>query len=150
MNYAEYQKKCDPEEILNWLIRYTGHGHLIDIKQVESLEKYLAVAPDVYVMAAMLNSILRVVAEQKELAEFTRNENPVKPWNDLTEEEKITEKPLREQYAAGMRRGRDIATIEMANRITRAARENLDNYRLENSEYTPEKVLDDSAIREVD
>jgi hypothetical protein len=151
VNYQEYQDKCDPEKIFKWLTRYVGHEHLgVDIKEV-SLEKYLAVAPDIYVLASMLQSMLVIAAEQKQMGEYgVETEKPIKPWSELTEEEKISQVEVRKSYLAGLRRGRDMALVEMANRVTYAARGNLDRYRLENPEYDPELVVDEAALPEVD
>lgn len=144
MTYQEYLDQCDPDVIKKWLITYIGHEHLADIKQV-SLEKYLAVAPDVYVLAAMLQSVLRVAEEQREYGEYGQEDYSLKlrPWNELTAEEKISELELRKYYLAGMRAGRDSACIEMSNRITYAARQRLNEYRLENPEFDPAQVVDD-------
>lgn len=142
MNRAEYEELIDPEKIFDWLLRYTGHEHLADIKSV-SLEEYLAVAPDVYVVTAMLRSALRVAEEQKMLAESGKDEEArLKPYNELTEQEKIEQAEIRKAYLAGMRAGRDTAMIEMANRVTLAARRELDSYRLKNSAYDPALVVD--------
>jgi hypothetical protein len=153
VNHVQYQAKCDPQPIMAWLYRYTGHEHLgVDIKEV-SLEKYLAVAPDVYVLGAMLQSVLLRAQEQKEFAELGDDEKlPFKPYSQLTEAEKNdeAEQAKRKIYLAGMRKGHDQALIELANRITYAARDLLDQYRLENPEYDPALVVDETALPEID
>lgn len=147
MDFKTYEEKSSPESIMAWLSRYIGHEHLMDIKAAPSLEKYLAIAPDVYVMASMLQGMLMRAAEQKQMGEYGKDEeSSFKPWNELTEEEKISEAPLRRAYMEGLRRGRDQALIEMANRVTMAAREQLDRYRLENPEFDPEKIIFDSDL----
>jgi hypothetical protein len=149
--YQQYQERINPEVLQKWLAPYIGHEHLMDIKEAPSVEKYLAVAPDIYVMAAMLRSMLSVAAEQKSFGEYGIEEAPkVQPWSELTEEEKISQKEVRNAYMAGLRAGRDRAMIEMANRITHAARENLDRFRLENPEYDPALVIDEPADSEVE
>lgn len=143
MNTQEYQEKCNPEKIRMWLAPYTGHEHIMDIKTAPCLEKYLAVAPDIYVMAAMLQSILSVTTEQKEFGEYGLGEEErkklFKPYNELTEDEKTeAEMEKRKIYMTGLRAGRDSALVEMANRVVLAARQPLDDYRLENPEYQQE------------
>lgn len=152
MNHAEYEEKTNPGPLLEWIFQYVGHEHLADIKAAPSIEKYRAVAPDIYVMAAMLHAAVGVAMEQKTFGEYgVKNyEKPIKPWNSLTEEEKISEKPIREAYMDGLRHGRDSAMIEMANRITMAVRQQLDDYRLENSEYDPKLVVDEHDLPELD
>jgi uncharacterized protein YnzC (UPF0291/DUF896 family) len=149
MDRAEYQELINPEAIFKWLERYRGHEHLADIKKV-SLEKFLAVAPDPYVMAAMLSSVLRQAQEQKMFAEYGKDEEKIKPYNELTEEEKVAQAAERKAYMRGLRAGRDTAMIEMANRITAAARQQLNNYRLKNSEYAPALVVDESVHGELE
>lgn len=152
MDRQEMIEKRDPEKIMKWLAPYIGHEHLgFDLKDPEvSLEKYLAVAPDVYVMSSMLQAILMTAAEQKMLAEYGKEALPFKPYSELTAEEKTPEElKRREIFIAGMRAGRDTAMIEMANRITMAARMQLDDYRLENSEYDPALVVDERDLPEV-
>lgn len=143
VNRAQYEEKIDPEKILGWLMPYVGHEHLMDIKKAPSLEKWLAIAPDIYVVVSMLQSVLLRAAEQKMFASYGDEDEKITPWNELTEEQKISEAPIRKAYMQGMRRGRDSAMVEMANRITAAAREQLDRYRLENPEYDPALVVDE-------
>lgn len=151
MDRKQYDELRDPRKIMEWLTPYIGHEHLMDIKEAPSLEKYLAVAPDQYVMAAMLQSMLMRAAEQREFGEYgAKEEEKIKPWGKLTEEEKISEAPIRKAYMDGCRRGRDLALIEMANRITMAAREQLDRYRLENPVFDPEEIISDSPLDEED
>lgn len=150
MNRAEYEDLCDPKKIMKWLRPYIGHEHLADIKEV-SLDKYLAVAPDVYVMASMIQTMLLRAAEQKTFGEYGDDEEKsMKSWNTLTDKEKISQREVRAAYMAGRRRGRDMAFVEMANRITIAARQDLDKYRLENPEYDPELVVDESTLPELE
>ena len=143
MNREQYEEKINPEKIHDWLKTYVGHEHLMDIKTAPSLDKWLAIAPDVYVAVAMLRSVLLRAAEQKMFASYERDDEKITPWNELTEEQKISEAPIREAYVQGMRRGRDLAMVEMANRIVAAARKELDRYRLENPEYDPALVVDE-------
>lgn len=151
MDRQEFKEKCDPDKIREWLMRYIGHEHLgYDIKKV-SLEKYLAVAPDVYVLAAMLQSVLSVAEEQRAMGEYGKDDAlPFKPYSELTDEEKISQAPERRMYMEGLRRGRDMALIEMSNRIISAARGKLDEYRLENSAYDPAKVVDEPLQGELE
>ena len=149
MDAKKYEELTDPDGIMNWLRPYIGHEHLMDIKAATSLEKYLAVAPDIYVMASMLQTMLMRAAEQKQLGKYGDDEK-IKPWNELTEEEKISEAPARKAYMQGLRRGRDSALVEMANRVTIAARLELDRYRLENPEYDPALVLDEPTNTDVE
>lgn len=144
VNREEYQELCDPEKILEWLVPYWSHEHLADIKSV-SLDKYLAVAPDLYVVVAMLRVVLGVAIEQKAMAEYEEKKLPFKPYNELTEQEKIDQVEIRKYYLEGYQAGRDSAMIELANRITVAARRELDRYRLKNSEYDPKLVVDSPA-----
>jgi hypothetical protein len=148
MKKFDFEELRNPEKILEWLSPYTSHEHLADIKKV-SLEKYLAVAPDVYVMASMLRSIMLRAIEQKEFAELGEKEQ-VKPWSQLSEEEKISEAPLRKQYLKGLRAGHDSGMIELCNRIVLAARQDLDRYRLENPEYDPDLVVDGRDLPDVE
>src|SRR6188768_4250300 len=111
MDRKTYEEQANPEAIMKWLMRYIGHEHLMDIKEAPSLEKFLAIAPDEYVMASMLQSMLMVAAEQKSMGEYGKDDDKLKPWAELTEEEKISEAPMRQAYLAGLRAGRGSALI---------------------------------------
>jgi hypothetical protein len=151
VNRSEYEEKCNPEAIWKWLVPHISHEHLMDIKKAPSVEKYLAIAPDVYVMTSMIQAVLQVSREQKAFGQYGQEDEPkVKPYSELTEEEKISEAPLRKMYLAGLRAGRDSAMIEMSNRIMIAMRTQLDQYRLENPEYDPTLVVDESGWTQVD
>lgn len=124
-------EKYDGKVIRSWLQPWIGHEHLMDIKEAPSLEKYLAVAPDIYVIAALASqAVFQATIIQ----------------SDAEAALKWAEAHNGSQAFIAQKQGELYA----ANRILRGIREELDRYRLENSEYDPKLVVDEPVYDELD
>lgn len=124
-------EKYDGKIIRKWLSPWIGHEHIMDIKQAPSIEKFRAVAPDIYVLGALASqAVFKATILQSEA------ENSL-AW---------AEKNNGSQAFIAQKHGELYA----ANHILRGMREVLDEYRLENPEYDPELVVDEASLPVLD